>query len=198
MTTGAGRLKRSTDPRAQRTREALRQAFLGLLEDQLFADLTPAAIARAAGLSRATFYLHHASKEAMLDDLTKTEVGDLYARAQAALDEMGSRVASLAFCEYIAERRVLWSALLNGGANAAVRSEMLRLARNVAAERAVAGDRLPAELATAVATSTMIEIAAWWLRHPEEVPVEDIADLMVALVHDPIAKISTSTKLKFR
>lgn len=204
MTKGDGddrhtsRLERSTDPRAVRTRAALRQGLLDLLKDHAFEDITPAAIAKAAGMSRAAFYLHHASKEAMLDDLTKKEVGQLYAQALSVLDEMGSRVASLAFCEYIARHRGLWSALLNGGANAAVRAEMLLLSRNVAAKRAVPGDRLPAELSTAIATSSILEIAAWWLRQPDDIPVEEIADLMVALVHDPIARVSTSTKLKFR
>jgi AcrR family transcriptional regulator len=194
---GGARLATSADPRAVRTRKALRDALLALLETHSFDEITPRDISAKAGVARASFYLHHASKESMLDELAKDEIIKLYEHAQQVLDQMGSRVAALALCEYIERERTLWSALLNGGAGDVIRAEMLRLSRHTAAERAFPGDRLPSDLSTAYSTSGMVEIIAWWLRQNSHYSTEFVADLMVELVFNPIKTVSTSPNLKF-
>jgi len=191
------RLEQSTDPRAVRTRKALQDALLSLLATTPFEAITPQRIAREAGVARATFYLHHASKEAMLDDVARGAIRELYAKSQQVLDELGSRIAALALCEYVDRDRGLWKVLLNGGADAIVRAEMLRLSREVAAERAVPSDRLPSDLSTAVSASTTLEILSWWLRQEKRHDCEFVADLMVELIFNPIRAVSTSTHLKF-
>jgi len=58
-----------TDARAIRTRRALREALLGLIETRAFEQITIREIAARAGIGYATFFRHHASTEALLDDL---------------------------------------------------------------------------------------------------------------------------------
>lgn len=192
------RMAQSADPRAIRTRKALRDALLGLLPELPFEDITPQQIASAAGVARATFYLHHTSKEAMLDDLARDAIGRLYEQSQRVLDEMGSRVAALALCEHVEQDRALWTVLLGSGAEPTVRAELLRLSRSVAGERAVPDDRLPPALATAYSASGMMEILSWWLRQEARHEPEFVADLIVQLVFDPIRAVSTSPYLKFK
>jgi AcrR family transcriptional regulator len=194
----AARLAQSADPRAVRTRKSLQEALLDLLSTTPFVEITPQQIAARAGVARATFYLHHPSKEAMLDEVAREAIRQLYDKSQRVLDELGSSVAALALCEYIDQDRRLWAVLLNGGAETVVRTEMLRLSRVVAAERAVPDDRLPAELATAYSTSGTVEILSWWLRQDTRYEPEFVADLMVQLVFNPIRAASTSPHLKFR
>ena len=54
------------DPRAERTRAALADAFSRLLLSQGYDALTPASIAAAAGVARSTFYAHYGGKPALL------------------------------------------------------------------------------------------------------------------------------------
>lgn len=192
------RMAQSADPRAIRTRKALRDALLGLLAKMPFEEIAPQQIASAAGVARATFYLHHTSKEAMLDDLARDAIGRLYEQSQRVLDEMGSRVAALALCEHVEQDRPLWTVLLGGGAEPTVRAELLRLSRGVADERAVPDDRLPPELSTAYSASGMMEILSWWLRQKTRHEPEFVADLIVQLVFDPIRAASTSPYLRFK
>lgn len=191
------RLGRSTDPRAIRTRKALRSALLTLLNLEPFDGITPQRIAAEAGVARASFYLHYPSKEALLDELAREAIRTLNERSQAVLDEMGSRVAALALCERIEADRTLWSVLLNGGAGGVFREELLDHSRRIASLRADPDDRLPPDLATGYAASGMVEILSWWLRQDGSYSAEFVADLIVAMVFDPVRAVSTSPDLKF-
>ena len=56
----------STDPRAQRTRQMLRQALMQVVIEKPFRDLTIRDITTGAGVNRATFYLHYDDKYDLL------------------------------------------------------------------------------------------------------------------------------------
>lgn len=58
----------STDPRAQRTRDMLRQALMQTVVDKPFRNLTIKDIATHACVNRATFYLHYEDKYDLLSD----------------------------------------------------------------------------------------------------------------------------------
>lgn len=191
------RLGQSADPRAIRTRKAIQEAFLDLLENTPFDQVTPLHIATKAGVARGSFYLHYPSKEALLEEVARDAIAALHELGMQALDEAGSKAAALANCRHIEANKPLWSTLLNGGARGVIREELIRLARTISDERAMPGDRLPAELGTAFSGSAMVEIIAWWLRQEMPYPVEFIADLMVEMVFNPIRAVSTSPHLKF-
>lgn len=191
------RLAQSTDPRAIRTRKALRDAFLALVSETAFEEVTPLQIAAKAGVARGSFYLHYPSKDALLDEIARDAIGTLYALGMQALDADGSKAAALANCRHIEANKPLWSALLNGGARGVIREELIRLARAISDERAMPDDRLPAELSTAFSGSAMVEIIAWWLRQKDHYSAEFVADLMVEMVFNPITVVSTSPNLKF-
>ena len=61
-----GRRSDSTDPRALRTRNALVQAVLRLLNDHEVADLNVSQIVKEAGVSRQVFYQHFADRDALI------------------------------------------------------------------------------------------------------------------------------------
>lgn len=191
------RLGQSLDPRAIRTRKALRSSFLELLGDVPFSQITPLQIAERAGVARASFYLHFSSKQAILDEVAREAITEYYEMGSQALEEGGSRGAALANCRHINQNRSLWSTLLNGGAQGIIREEFLALARKASNERSIPGDRLPHELGYTFANAAMMEIISWWLRQEEDYSEEFVAELMVGLVFDPIRAVSTSPNLKF-
>ena len=74
------RLARPHDPRALKSREALREGLLGLLETRAFEDLTIKDIAGAAGVSYPVFFRQFASKEDLLADIATSQVRALLAQ----------------------------------------------------------------------------------------------------------------------
>lgn len=192
------REERSTDPRAVRTRKAMEDALLKLLETRPFESLTPRDITDEAGLAYGTFYRHHSSKEAMLEELARREVARLYNHAIDHMEVDGPRAATELMCRRFQERKALWSALLNGGARTLIREELLQASRLVALDRAHSGDILPWELSSAIANAAVAEIIAWWLPRDDRYSVEFAADMIVRFVHDPVKALSTSPNLRLR
>jgi AcrR family transcriptional regulator len=70
------------DPRARRTRAGLRAAALELAGERDPAALTLSAVAKRAGVNRATVYLHYADLDALFADAMEEAVATLARAAQ--------------------------------------------------------------------------------------------------------------------
>ena len=70
-------IKRGPNVRSERTRRAIREAFLSLAEERLVANIDVSAIVERANLSRATFYLHYADKQTLVDEVLTDLVAQL-------------------------------------------------------------------------------------------------------------------------
>ncbi len=156
------------DPRAIKSGQALRAALLRLLERKPLEQITVREIAAEAGVHYATFFRHHPTKEALLDDVAADQIDRLVTLTLPVLDEAGSDASFLALATYVDEHRSLWTTLLTGGAASAMRAELLRISQRVAAERAPTESYIPVELATICTVSLIVEILSWWLRQPAE------------------------------
>lgn len=75
-----GRRSDSTDPRALRTRKALVDAVLRLLNDHEVSDLNVSQIVKEAGVSRQVFYQHFADRDALILAAAADWVMDAYER----------------------------------------------------------------------------------------------------------------------
>jgi AcrR family transcriptional regulator len=64
-------VKRNPDRRTERTHSALLSAFADLVLEHGYGALTTSEISRKANVGRSTFYLHFASKEALLKESIK-------------------------------------------------------------------------------------------------------------------------------
>jgi AcrR family transcriptional regulator len=113
-------MSENTDPRAIRTREALVSAFRDLVQEQHPGEMTVAALCRAAGINRSTFYQHFSSPE----DLAVHAFGDLFDAVVATdialrptttpLD--ASRQAIAGIVGFVAAHRSTYASLLGPGA----------------------------------------------------------------------------------
>ncbi len=70
------------DPRARRTRASLRAAVLDLATERDLGAITISAVAKRAGVNRATFYLHYPDVDALAADAMEEAVAEV-ARAAA-------------------------------------------------------------------------------------------------------------------
>src|SRR5690242_17538395 len=95
------------DARMARSRAALGEALLTLLEAKAFDQLTVREIAQTATVGYATFFRHYPDKEALLNDVAAQQVRDLLALALPVLYAADSRAACLALCRFVDEHRRL-------------------------------------------------------------------------------------------
>ena len=172
------------DARAQRSIEALRQAFLDLLEHRALDQISIKEITDAAGLSYPTFFRRFASKQDLLEDIAAEEVRNLLHLGETAMTRRSGAESAEHLVEYVQRHRRLWSVLLTGGAASAMRQEFMRVAREIARSRPRTNPWLPIDLAVAFVTSSIFELFAWWMKQPEDYPVENVIKLFDALVID--------------
>ena len=105
-----------TDPRASRTEALLRDAFIGLLEENRFETITVGEIAQRAKVNRSTFYRHYQDKydfaahiiEASFRELISIEASD----AHGDMIDLGQRhTVWVKLFEHIAEQARFYRAL---------------------------------------------------------------------------------------
>lgn len=160
----------------------LREALLSLLERKPFDQITIREICAGAGLHYATFFRHHASKEALLDAVATDQIDTIVELAMAPEGGVGAEGWRV-LCLYVEEHRSLWSALLNGGAAAAMREEWLRNARKVALHQEPVGTWLPKELGVVCSVSLIADTLSWWLAQPAGAhSVDEVAAILDRLV----------------
>ena len=103
--TQPGNAAESTDPRVLRSRQMLMESLLRLLNRKEFEDISIQEIADEATLNRATFYLHYADKNALLQAMTAARFNDLIARRGLSFTNCDGalRAIALGVCDYLAE-----------------------------------------------------------------------------------------------
>jgi AcrR family transcriptional regulator len=174
----------NVDARMVRTRAALRTALLNLVERKPFDQITIRDIVAEAGIGYATFFRHHPTKAALLEEVAADQIEKLVSLSHPVLGEKGSFASSVTLCTYVSEHRALWSSLLTGGAAGVVREEFIKVALAIAPSLPSADGWLPTELGAVFGVTATVEILAWWLRQPE-FPVEKVAECLDRLVMAP-------------
>jgi AcrR family transcriptional regulator len=101
----SGSAAEATDPRILRSRRMLMEALVILLNRKEFDDISVQEIADEATLNRATFYLHYADKNALLQAMTATRFRDLIARRGLSFTDCDGalRAIALGVCDYLVE-----------------------------------------------------------------------------------------------
>ncbi len=174
------------DARLVRSRKALNAALLGLLEKKPFDQITIREITACAKTGYATFFRHYHAKEALLSDIASAQIAELLGMTMPIMQATDSLHSCRALCAYVAERRVLWSALLTGGAAATLREEFIRQARELARRAPAPQGWLPADLAVVHGTGGTVDLLAWWLAHDAAFSSDRIAEILNRLIIAPL------------
>jgi AcrR family transcriptional regulator len=171
------------DARAARTANALRRALLELLEHKAWDEITVRDITSMADISYATFFRHYSTKEALLNEVASDQMRSLVQLTLPIFDAFAIDAAILALFAHVDENRVLWTALLTGGAANAMREEQLRLSQKVAAGRIGDDGRIPVKLGVSCTASVIFETLVWWLDQPHErYTIRQAADILISLI----------------
>ncbi|MFZ0744743.1 MAG: helix-turn-helix domain-containing protein [Terracidiphilus sp.] len=179
----SGPAAESTDPRILRSRQMLMEALARLLDHKEFADISVQEIADEATLNRATFYLHYADKNALLQAMTAARFRDLIARRGLSFTDCDGalRAIALGVCDYLAETTGSPSQLtkmpLEGSIIPVVEGMFLEGAAHNPAQPGVD----PALLGTTAAWA-IFGAARRWLQTPDRIPAEEMAARIEAMV----------------
>jgi AcrR family transcriptional regulator len=168
-----------------RSRAALRQALLSLIKEKAFEQISVREIALRAGVTFPTFYRQFATKEALLSEIATDELSQMASLMSSHIDQRNVEISARAICEYVEERRPLWTALLTTSAAAVMREEFIKLTCNLVEDRKRINPELPADMIASFVVSSMFEILGWWLRQPEGYPIELAAQYLELLVLTP-------------
>jgi AcrR family transcriptional regulator len=157
---------------------ALRSAVLMLLRERRWDDVTIAAICRAAGISRSTFYQHFTDKNA----LVKSLFADFAARSAKPRVPASSRMPYPflhAVLEHVHEQQDVFRALLGRRGSMAIRDAFLDLLVSLfAGVDPVPGDAA-AEIRSRMLAGSFLELAGWWVTDGRALSLEEVERLFV-------------------
>ena len=180
------------DRRVRRTRDALGNALLALMQEQSFETITVQQVLDRAHIGRSTFYSHYLGK----DDLLLSDVEDFLEDASTFLlrrREDSNRVAPVReFFAHVAEMQHIRAAFHR----ADKMRDFLELAQGFFA-RAIkkrlsaisppgAGRNQYAARSHALA-GAMLSLMSWWLDHTAEISAEEMDSLFHQIVWKGIA-----------
>jgi AcrR family transcriptional regulator len=190
------RAQRIEDFAHGRVPRPLRERQLLELADALFAErgyggASMDELARRAGVTKPVVYELFGSKdsvfEACVDRSIERLAEDVVVAVRSETEpEARLRAGGIAFLRFAAENRVAWDLMSMGGRFAEqarrARSSQAELVRGLMAEIAVGGtDPRELEVAAHAVNAAYEGVAQWMWAHPD-IPVEQLADWLVALL----------------
>ena len=163
--------QKKEDARVRRTREALGDALISLMQEKPFDTITVQDVLDRAHVSRSTFYTHYSDK----DDLLMSDAEDFFEAISMALSQHGDKSDRVfpvqEFFTHLSDVQPFYKALVKSGKF----QENMELARGHFArgiERRLAelprARSLPANELQAMAfthAGALLSLLTWWLDH---------------------------------
>jgi AcrR family transcriptional regulator len=180
-------LSTPVDARILKSRAKLREALLALVRVQKFEAVTIADITATAGVGYATFHRHYADKQELWREIAEGLMTDLLARIAPFLRDGDPRDIARGLCAHVVANREVISAILAQGAESTVRADLMRRAlalSDLSASRDYGG--LPRSLVVKHATDATVGILTWWLERFDEVPADQMVEIVDRLVIRPV------------
>src|SRR5215204_3030846 len=180
--------KKKADARVQRTRDALGDALIALMQEKGFDTITVQDVLDRAHISRSTFYSHYSDK----DDLLMSDSEEFFEALSMALSAQGDKSDRVfpvkEFFNHLADVQPFYKALVKSGKF----QENMELARGHFArgiERRLSelprAKSIPATERSAIAfthAGALLSLLTWWLDRGMREPTEQMDELFHRMV----------------
>ena len=180
--------KKKTDARVQRTRDALGDALIALMQEKPFDTITVQDVLDRAHVSRSTFYMHYSDK----DDLLMSDAEEFFEALSMALSAHGDKTDRVfpakEFFAHLSDVQPFFKALVKSGKF----QENMELARGHFArgiERRLSeiprGKTIPAKERPAIAfaqAGALLSLVTWWIDRGMRESPSEMDDLFHRLV----------------
>jgi AcrR family transcriptional regulator len=183
-----------TDARVRRTRDALGDALVALMQEKAFDTITVQDVLDRAHVSRSTFYSHYSDK----DDLLMSDAEEFFERLAMALSAHGDRSDRVfpvqEFFTHLADVQPFYKALVKSGRF----QENMELARGHFARgierrlselpraRSIPANELPAIAFTHA--GALLSLLTWWLDRGMREPPEQMDALFHRMLWNGVTK----------
>lgn len=172
------------DLRQRRTREALQQALVSLIQETDFASISVAGIASRAGVARKTFYAHYQDKDALLIDFVEPHLKNLVQGISNTNPDTllaDNKPASYPAFKHIQENAALYRVMLSRRGSAGFMMYILEFMTHASYEQHEAIWKVasqstvePIVIAHFLA-GALFNILIWWLKQDCRPPAEMMA-----------------------
>jgi AcrR family transcriptional regulator len=183
-----------TDARVRRTRDALGDALVALMQEKAFDTITVQDVLDRAHVSRSTFYSHYSDK----DDLLMSDAEEFFERLAMALSAHGDQSDRVfpvqEFFTHLADVQPFYKALVKSGRF----QENMELARGHFARgierrlselpraRSIPANELPAIAFTHA--GALLSLLTWWLDRGMREPPEQMDALFHRMLWNGVTK----------
>lgn len=174
------------DRRVRKTRQAILEAFVGLLAEKDFEHITMNEIADRADVNRGTVYLHYMDKFDLLDQCIETHLAQLLGNCLSGnIAHVPAKASMLRIFEYLEQHAFLYATLLVNKGIPTFRNRLMAVMLQILREYSDASginQDLNKEVIAQFLASAVIGVLEWWITHSMPSSATDIVDQMWSLL----------------
>jgi AcrR family transcriptional regulator len=171
-------VSRTGDPadlRVRRTRQALREALVSLVEDQAYQAVTVTRICRHAMVNKATFYLHYQDKYDLLLDVVGERFGVLNVRNSPPPQDLETYSLAqpttlvLELLQHVADHAGFYRGILGPCGSREIRADVQTYVQGLISQRIraavpdTAATPVPVDVVAAYTAAAGLGAIVWWL-----------------------------------
>ncbi len=183
--------------RTRRTRQFLRDAFLSLLKEKRYEDISVQDIIKRADVARSTFYAHYVDKEDLLVGRQGVFASNLGGHAELMAHEEKRRESVLSTRDWFhhirAQRDILKIIARDSAMDLAMKNlrDILRADIQVKVEKLLPEDgALPPVLVVDYLTDSLMSLLKWWVKQGMTYSPEQMDEIFQRLVTPGISSMS--------
>ena len=175
------------DRRIQKTQDAIFEAFVGLMAEKNFEQITINEIADRANVNRGTIYLHYQDKYDLLNQCIETHLNQLFTSCLPDGDtaDLASKASMLRTFQYLEQHAFFYSTILTNKGTPAFRNRLLAMAihsLNHQIDISGINQDINKEILVQYIASAAVGVLEWWITHsmpyPATVMVEQLSLLL--------------------
>lgn len=204
----------SNDPRAQRTRDLLRQSLIDGTTQKSFRNLTIRDITDGAGVNRATFYLHYEDKYDLLRDCANQLLDEIQQHADLSsvfdptgfnsLDQHRQRMKII--LAHVQKHSEFYRAMFRGDgdqlfynmfrdvASTWIKGQVMR----VFEYRNLTLDEDLIDMMVRFQSAGNFDVIGWWLEQDMRIPIDVMADRLAMVTMPPLISLLSGEAVEIR
>ena len=190
-------IETTVDRRILRTKKAIREAFLSLLSEMTFEDITVSALSERAGINRKTFYLHYPSTRELYDEIRRKEmfrISHLDCWKKLGTNEMDPYEVFLEMNRLIEEDRMLYRALFSPVSASATLQKIKELILESDEFQVLRRTRPDLDYYLDYTISGLFSLYLRWLHDPHHISIEELARIATELTYHGLRPLSEAAK----
>ncbi|MBT2655915.1 TetR/AcrR family transcriptional regulator [Bacillus sp. ISL-18] len=173
------------DRRIIKSQEAIKKAFIELMNEKGFDKITIQDISDRANVNRRTVYLHYLDKFDILDKMIEDHINKLRELCKS-LSEMDFIDGGVPFFEYFKSNYLFFSTMLVGGGAAQFRAQYLEFSVELLKGEVNVTDGknkgLNEEIILRFVAAAYVELVEWWLKEGMPYPPRVMAEQVGILI----------------